>query len=715
MPLKKKKYKEIPGSIQNPDLYSMDQSDRSSPDLYHDERDKVKTDDDKVKLVMSQLRKSVNARALYIDPLARQISKQYFAFKRQLKEKDRKRANIRVWHSFKQVESMVPAIYDFVVSGDNPIRCTSLGDEDPDQEAAIANQNLLSYQYLFQCTPKLKMYLAIKNNSMFGMSPVKIFWDHKKGYAFTREEIIQGGKVVGLKRTKSLVTKAQHPNFEPYGLENFYWDPSASRIEDAKWCLFISTISMRDLYLNKKTKEGGVYFNLDKITPRPPMNRSQGIITAQNNYFDVIRGDKSGPKNLLFGDYNYEVEVIEYWEEDRVLTIANGSVLCRDSDTPFDHGMLPAIVMKHIPIMDQMMGVGVIEPIIDLDKEANLKRNQRIDNVNLSMNAMWAVKKGAQAWPKSMASAPGRTIPVDTIEDIKPIIMPDVTVGAYNEERGCVSDMDVTNGNFPDVTRGEQSERKEQATVYVGRSRAANNRIGMVGIVVQESFVSMMRMFHFLNKQFMPNGTPYLILGNPGGKIKSARVNRNHLFVELEFAIGDVGFWGNKEIEFGRISQILPVLLQSPRIDQDKMLTDIFRSMGVKDPYRWIKPPENPTYNMSDPRQENFIMYKTGRMIDVSPLDNQVQHHLYHKLFIDGADPESIPEFIIDLVRQHDAMHVQQIQQSRMMAMNPRGAGPGGMLTNTAPIPSGQVPIQNEMSMAQNAGNAASAGAVGSM
>jgi len=700
-----------------PQPYEQDQALTPEVKRYYDFRDEIKSEDGKVELVRSQLKRSVDYRAVWIDPLLRAINKAYFAYKRALAEKHRKRSNIRVWHCFKQVESMIPHIMNAITSPEYPVMLTGLG-EDTVQQAAFATQNLLAYQYSFQNKPIKPTYMLIKQNCMYGSAIAKVFWNYKRGYVYDMEpEFDSQGNPVSYKPKKREAAAKQSPFFIPINLDSFYWEPSGTDISECGYCIHICKMTMRDLYLlKKKAKGGGIFFNLDKIEPHMPLRRSQGIITNSDNLFDHQRGGKTSPGadlNKTFADVNYCVEYIEYHEPDRILGVVNGDVLVRESNSLLDQGELPFIKFDHIPQDNDFLGTGVVEPIVDLDKEANFKRNQRIDNINICINKMFKVKKGLTAWPKTIESSPGKVIPVEeSVENLEEIPTGDVTQSSFQEEGIAVNNMDETNGNFADVIRGEQSDRKEQATIYVGRSNAAKSRIGVVTMLMKEKWVVMFEMFHALNRRFLPDGVSYRILGAAGAGVPSRKYNRDDLFNDYEFAFGDVGFWGNNQVEFAKLSQMLPILIQSPAADQATIVTDMARCLGVKDPYRWVK--KMPQMgNFSDPRKENVIMLQDGRPLTVSPMDDHANHHFYHKMLTDNINPSQIAPAAMAALQAHDAQHIQYLVASMMQMMGQRPELPGnnGQATFSTVNP-GQVPAQNEASLAQNAGNAASAGMV---
>jgi len=686
-----------------PDRYSLDaQADKKTVGFrnrlrdYYDRRDEVKTKEEVKAFVINQLKRGTDHRANYIDPLFRRIKRAYIGYKQPLQRKHIRRSNIRVWHAFKQVESALPHYMLSILQGEYPILVTQLG-ESSTQEGAFSVQNLLTFQFNSQMKPHKKLYNLLKNNLMYGFSPVRIHWKYKPSWKYLREyEFDKDDNPIKIKKEKVEGPAKQHPDFFPIQVDRFYWDPTATCLEEASWVIEIVKTTRREL---KRLEKFGICWDVDNVPERriftPNVNDSS---LFSNSFYNVLRTNLFS-RQVTINDLDEEIEVIRYHEPDREIWVGNRETVIKDGENPFDHDQLPFQVFNHLPILEEFVGIGVVEPIMDLEKEANLKRNQRIDNVNLIINKMFKMKKGGGLVPRTLESTPGKVFPVDNMDDLEELPTSDATASSYQEEAIDVRDMDLVNGNFGDVTRGESTVRKEQATVFLGREENASARFEIVNLMIQEDIVNMFEMFHHLNKQFLPDRTPFKILGELGQYFPRMTIDRGDLFEDYDFAIGHRGYYGNKQVEQAKLMQLLNVIIQDPLIDRTKVYEDVFRGMNFRDPWRYINKPETEKGNFRDPRQENWMMLLEKVQVPVFPGDKHTDHLFYHIQLRDNLGRQ-VDQVVLQLLDAHILQH-NQMQQAQLAQA--AGGIQGRQLTG-----SGEQPVNTLSDITQNVANAGS-------
>lgn len=100
----------------------------------------------------------------------------------------------------------------------------------------------------------------------------------------------------------------------------------------------------------------------------------------------------------------------------------------------------------------------------DLQSQANSIVNQRIDNVELAMNARYLVDRGSRTDRESLKrSVPGGTIMTDDMAGVRELKSSDVTRSSYEEQDRLNVDFDDIAGNFS--TSSVASNRKLNETV----------------------------------------------------------------------------------------------------------------------------------------------------------------------------------------------------------------------------------------------------------
>ena len=193
-------------------------------------------------------------------------------------------------------------------------------------------------------------------------------------------------------------------------------------------------------------------------------------------------------------------EILHYWEDDRHALLINRKQLAYDGPTPYwRHGKKPFIVVPFDKVPNQIYGISAVQLIEHLQHELNTHRNQRIDNVSLVLNRMWIARRGIDE--EQFISRPHGIIWVDNPEsDVKPLVTPDVTGSAYNEESVIKQDMESTLAT-PNVIRGMTPERRETATATMTQASNASMRFDVKILLFDSLGIRRMAMLMDMNNQ----------------------------------------------------------------------------------------------------------------------------------------------------------------------------------------------------------------------
>jgi len=378
------------------------------------------------------------------------------------------KSNIFIPMTFTAIETITPRLVSgYMNSTEPPISVIPRGEEDI--EKAESFEQLLTYQFE-QINFPAKLLNYYKQCLIYGTSVIKVFWDLDTVYS-----------------------QFDRPNFEVLDLYDFYVDPTAVTIDDARFCIHRSYISKEELE-SKRDVPG--FKNINKVSGE-----------------DLSRDSESAPKYEEYGDFEQEldddikrdIEILEYWEDDRIIVVANQKTLICDKKNPFEHKRKPFVAIKLIPVPNEFYGIGIIEPIEGLQNELNTKHNQRLDNVNLILNQMWTVLRGAIDDYDQLKSRPGGIITVNDMGGIKPLVVPDATMGAYREELSCMDRIKETTG-ATELIQGmsQQGQKDMTATEVTIKTKQASTRIDFYYKLMAETGLrGLGNMFIALDQQFI--------------------------------------------------------------------------------------------------------------------------------------------------------------------------------------------------------------------
>jgi hypothetical protein len=211
----------------------------------------------------------------------------------------------------------------------------------------------------------------------------------------------------------------------------------------------------------------------------------------------MIEGYMPGRNNML-----KPVEIMEYWEDDRVVTIANSKVVVRDAPNPFSHGKKPFIVGKIISTPHEFHGIGLIEAGAPTAKVMEDLLNSGLDSVNFSTAPMLGVDQ-TRIDDVELVIRPGGI--VHTVGDpnsaMNPLLFPDVSGGVL-KFISLIHQLNKQGTGVNDYMIGQATTGKTATEASLLTSEAAK-RIGLHIKVFGLTFVGpLAERIYELDKQF---------------------------------------------------------------------------------------------------------------------------------------------------------------------------------------------------------------------
>ncbi len=454
---------------------------------------------------------------------------------------DKYRANLFVPEVFTIVETLLPRLVGgFLNSRSSPIEV--LGREEKDIPKAKVAQMLISYQ-LERMNFPLHLVTFYKQALLYGTSVGKVYWDYRTTKSPTGETIVA----------------YDDPVFEVLDLFDFFIDPDAWDIDNARYCIHRKYLSIEEL---KQRQRAGIYKNVDKVKDPATTN---------------IEAEPSCPSTYM---QERNIEILEYWEDDRVVVVADRSVILRDAPNPFYHGKKPFVHIVFVPVPFEFYGIGVIEPIEGLQHELNTKRNQRLDNVNLILNRMWLVQRGTLDDYRQLQSRPGGVIVVNDINGIHPLPSPDVTSSSYMEEEKIKRDIQNTTG-VTEYIRGVMPIEKQTATEVRIKSEQSSTRFDFNFKLMTEMGIKRIARFILqLDQQFITRERSIRIAGRKGVEFK--RVSPEDIMGNFDLIPNIDPERVRQTLRREELLRLYSILARDPHINPKPLLEEILKAFDVK-------------------------------------------------------------------------------------------------------------------------------------
>lgn len=283
----------------------------------------------------------------------------------------------------------------------------------------------------------------LKNGGIFGTSFMMVLPDFENGPA--------GINYVG-------------PSFEFSDYWDIFPDPGARRLtKRARW------IFRRALFYKEELEEladKGIYQNIDEA-----LQLSSGQTTNERNtLLQEIGVQQYEP------DEPGRYEVLEQFIGGHIVSVINRQMVIRDTRKskikPFPYD-LPLVDYRYISVPGEFNGIGIPEVLQYLQADKNVVRSQRRENVDLVLNKILKIRRGAELDVDLLKFFPGSVWETDDVDrDIKELDMRDVTQSAYLEEEKISLDMESATGMYK-YSRGQDPTRQETATAIVRLQNAA--------------------------------------------------------------------------------------------------------------------------------------------------------------------------------------------------------------------------------------------------
>lgn len=173
-------------------------------------------------------------------------------------------------------------------------------------------------------------------------------------------------------------------------VRDFFWPAQAKGLDDAAWVIDRSWESWDTL---KAKEDAGLFKNVDELKE------------AKN---DSGHYDLSDREQLLWGHERNKdlIEVLEYWTDERVVTVGARKVVLASRDNPLRIKRKPFVVCSAMPDAFQVPGISVVESLAQIQEYLWTVQNQRLDALRLLTNVITLIRSDVDD-PDSFEFFPG--------------------------------------------------------------------------------------------------------------------------------------------------------------------------------------------------------------------------------------------------------------------------------------------------------------------
>lgn len=441
-----------------------------------------------LKTVQDFIRKSQQFRKNYEAMWVRYLGE--YLNSRSVKSNSLQRANLKLPYAFTIIENLIPQLIDVFLSEKPYISYEGVGMEDEEsaeQLSSFATYQLDRMKFFKQLVPFLK------NMFIYGTAIAKTPWvTNTKNINQTIKSFDNDG-IPEFKKIPRIEVEFDGPRFENIDIFDFFPDPGCNQpgdIQSMSGCVYRVFRTFDQIKKLEKKDGRGIYTNLDEL--KRSVYGIDGDSGSTNAWLNMTKADDSwymqqkeslnrqepGTKNAG------KIELWEYWglygegeeKTEYVITIANGDTIIRCQENPYDYKFKPFVACVDYVVPGEFYGLGEIEVIYSLIKEATSLRNARLDQANLAVNKMWIVDRNAGINIRNLYSRSGGIVLTNDMNGIRELPAPDVSISSYKEVPAIEYDMQNATSQI----------NAAQASTGIGRAFASTSK----GVQFVESYTS---------------------------------------------------------------------------------------------------------------------------------------------------------------------------------------------------------------------------------
>lgn len=447
------------------------------------------------------------------------------------------------------------------------------------------------------------------------------FWDKDKWNVkvinWGRSMLMLGTSVVYLYWDKD------HPCMVNVPIRDFFIDPTATDMDNAKYMGRRYLITKEELkeyqIVNPETGEmEDRYKNLDQID------------------FDSTSGEEMDKevKDMFYGSTVQEpemkqVECIEYWTKDRVITVANRSTVIEDTENwykkkaadngnEYAKGFYPFACLRDYVDESLFYATGEVDYIADEQELLNDITNQNIDSVTFTLNQMYTLDPKYAHLLDEIENIPGATYLAEA-NALQPIAQRSIPPDAFNERINLKNEIRETTASN-EIVKGVGDESNATATEVNAQIAGAGQRLALkITQIENEGFHQLARIVFEMMRLYITEPMLIRVVGNEGVRfeefIPELFEGEYEPRVQLESSINN-----QKTQQGNMVKEMYASFLGDPEVNQQELKRMVMTKAFDLDPDEvemLLSPQQMPEMPMEDVVQDPL----NGELMPLDPME----------------------------------------------------------------------------------------------
>jgi len=304
---------------------------------------------------------------------------------------------------------------------------------------------------------------------------------------------------------------------------------------------------------------------------------------------------------MILDDHPYEVGSgikIKGDEEEIIAHIGNYRSLLSLQRNPY--GIRPLFDMGCYYHPEVYWDLGMVELTKDIQDHVNDLANLRIQNVTMAINSMLKVNMYADIDPAALVWKPFGIIPVESMDDVEPLNVPDTNQALFVEQQQFYEHTIQDIMGMYDYGKGETPKRQERVGVVYGIQAMGEARAKLLLMSMDYLGIRpMLRYMMLLNTYHLPSGFEFRV--GEADQTHFGQIFGEDLHVDYDFAARYTAMEPplGKQYRAQQLVQMAGLWGQNPWINQYQWNKTLMELLDIREADYLLKSPEQFQQEMS--------------------------------------------------------------------------------------------------------------------
>jgi hypothetical protein len=387
------------------------------------------------------------------------------------------------------------------------------------------------------------------------------------------------------------------PDFEDVDIFDFFWDPFAKSLKASECGWVIHRTWRSTAYCIRRLvtpAEKGGWNNPFAFPPSDVEGMASG---TRFGTFHQKRLAHAGHSDLSLPESAGGLhEVWEYHDGKQVVTVLDRQVPVQVGPNPAAHGEIPFHAFRPTTSgVRELVGIGEIEPIRDLQLEINHLRTGRRDNADFVLQRAYAYADGFVD-PDNLKVGPGIGIPVngDPRDLLFPLPVQDIPNSGYQEEASLLADIERATGLADSGTTTSDTATGAQIVHQAGsvRLRYKAGRLLKEVVAPQATQQVLLNQQRIVAERTMAMPETEAQPGVRGQKWRQVKLGPRELAGDMYALAADENTMMPDNVAQDRQDgmQLWNMWGNNPNVDQRELMRRVATLMGVKQAEQLLAP-----------------------------------------------------------------------------------------------------------------------------